>query len=361
MTDHVSCRVNSSIEYNLTSEVLLGLGIEISKTQRWLKKRSQSRDWRQKHRKLFIGGILPEDKDHKQLINEIGVVKEINAKTNQPNPYSRKRQHLFSKQSVGISIANAYSNDDKTKVASQFRRFVDNCVEEHNLSLTQAASQQLLLTLSEVLDNAERHSCKDSKSHIWHARGYLNSESITENLEISLFNFGATIADTFNELPESSYGKKLVMDYVNAHRSSNFSEEQLMTVAALQHRYSSKNTSQNDTNGQGTIALIEFFEQLCDDLSVFPEFCSVRPEMSIVTGKTHILFDGTYRLKKLPNYTDEDCEQLIIAFNSQNSLKSPPDSKYVRKMGGGSCFPGVAISIRVPLKEEGVEGETNDN
>lgn len=352
---------SASINYNLTSEVLLGLGIEASKTQRWLTKRNKFKTWRQKDRKLSIDGILPKDADHKQLINEIGVVKEINAQTTKPTPYSKNKQHLFSKHSVGTSIASAYSNDDKTRTAEKFCQYVNKCVKDHNLCLTQSASHKLLLSLSEVLDNAERHSSRNGSRHIWHARGYLNSESNSENLEISVFNFGMTIADTFSYLSPSNYGKKLVLDYVNAHRSSGFSLEQLTTIAALQHRYSSKNVTQNDTNGQGTIALIEFFERLCDDLSVFPEYERVKPEMSIVSGKTHILFDGTCRLTRLPNYTEDDTEQLIIAFNKQNSLKFAPDSAYVKKMSGDVYFPGVAISIRVPLKEEEHNGESDVN
>ena len=342
--------------YNLTSEVLLGLGIEISKTIRWLRKTKQSRHWKQKHRKLSVSATPPKDKDHQQLIIETGLVKEMRTKS-EPLITKTGKQHLFRKQSVGTSIANAYSNDDKSKTAIQFCNYVNKCVEDHNLILTDEAANQLLITISEVLDNAERHSSKTKGSHIWHARGYLNSDSNSEHLEISLFNFGMTIAETFSALPDSFYGKDLVMQYVNAHASTDFTTEQLTTVAALQHRYSSRNLSQTDTNGQGTIDLIEFFEQFCTNLSDFPNYGVVKPEMSIVSGQTHILFDGTYRLTKLPNYTEDESEQFVIAFNNEDSLKSPPDSRYVKRMGEGIYFPGVAISIKVPLKEEDNNGE----
>lgn len=340
--------------YNLTSEVLLGLCVETERTQRRLNKKASCSN---KIKKLRIIGTFPDDSDHKQLISEIGVVKEIGANTNTPASTSTKRPHLFSKKSIGPSIASAYSDDDKTRAADQFTRYVNKCIKDHRLSLTDEAMQQLLITISEVLDNAERHASQDARSHIWHAKGYLNSESNRENLEISLFNFGRTIASTFDALPDGTFGKKQVMEYAKIHSSSDFSEEQLITVAALQHRYSSKNRDDRDTNGQGTICLIEFFEHLCDNLSELPSYERIKPEMSIVSGMTHILFDGTYRLSPLSNYTKDNAEQLIIAFNKENSLKLPPDPICVKSLTDGAYFPGVAISIRVPLKEEENKGD----
>ena len=79
--------------------------------------------------------------------------------------------------------------------------------------------------------------------------------------------------------------------------------------------------------------------------------------MSIVTGNTHIVFDGTYKLSQVTDDLKlEGDEQLIIAFNDENSLQSPPDPKSVRWMGK-SFFPGVAISIRFPLNEEVENGK----
>ncbi|GAA6144599.1 hypothetical protein [Thalassolituus maritimus] len=346
--------------YHLTSEVLLGLCVETERTKRKIRFKSKHSKSKKK-RKLRVVGTLPSDPNHEQLIHEIGVVSEVKASTAKPLPLSTRKQHLFSKRSVGHSIASAYSNDDKTKTSVKFVDYVNRCIRDHRLGLTDDATSKLQLAISEVLDNSERHATSDDGKHIWHARGYLNSESEQENLEISLFNFGMSIAETFEELPDTAFGKQQVMSYANEHMVSpkNFSKDQLVTVAALQHRYSSKNKSENDTNGQGTIYLIEFFERLCEDLSELPSYERVKPEMSIVSGMTHILFDGTYRLSELPDYNGGGSDQFIIAFNKQNSLKLPPDTNYVKKLTEGMFFPGVAISIKVPLKEEGKAGDNS--
>lgn len=329
--------------YNLTSEALLAVGIEAVEKLRRLQKK-----------KVDISGIMSKDKDHQQLISEIGIIKELNAQTTQPLPYSREQQHLFSYKSINKSTPSPHSQDDKTIASEKLAEHVNDCIRDHKLELTDNANTALMKSVSEVLDNAERHcSSHGNSGHIWYARGYLNSHSEHQNFEISIFNFGATIASTFLSLPKTDYSRLLVMDYVNAHLDS-FSEEQLITVAALQHRYSCKNRDANETNGQGTVVLIQFFEQLCKEFSEKVGKPGATPMMSIVSGKTHILFDGTYKLSPITNYTektDDDDEQFIIAFNDQKSLKSPPDPRYVRTLEK-TFFPGVAISIRFPLKEE---------
>jgi hypothetical protein len=78
--------------------------------------------------------------------------------------------------------------------------------------------------------------------------------------------------------------------------------------------------------------------------------------MAILSGKTHILFDGTYQMA--PDASGRN----VIAFNAQNDLSSKPDPKYVRNLGGDG-FPGTVISIRFPMKltkqTEMVHGDTN--
>ena len=328
--------------YNLSSETLLGLAIDNAL------KRKKAAEGTTKH--LHITGILPNNTDHNQLIREIGVIREIDGQTVLPAPLSKEKQHLFSQQSAGTIKADAYSNDFKTNTSIEFSEHVDRCLQDHLLTLNPEASSQLMTTVSEVLDNAERHS-STSGYYNWYARGYLNGNSESEHMEISILNFGMTIAESFERLPDDNFGKQLVMDYVSKHLNST-DRELLVTVAALQQRYSSTNTSETDTNGQGMTILIEFFEKLCIALTERDRFGSVKPLMSIVSGNTHVLFDGTYKLFNLSDYSasNEGDEQFGIAFNAQNDLKLPPDPKYVRKMDG-AFFPGVVISIRFPLKE----------
>ena len=66
--------------------------------------------------------------------------------------------------------------------------------------------------------------------------------------------------------------------------------------------------------------------------------------MAMLSGDTHILFDGTYRMG--PDSTGRD----VLAFNQSNSLAEPPDSNYVRHLQGVR-FPGTVVSIRFPLQQ----------
>ena len=343
-TNNKRIRINHTRvqRYNLTSEALLGIGTDAGEQWRRIKKR-----------KINITGTLPNDTDHRQLLLEIGIVSDLKATANTPRPYSTEKQHLFEFKSIKKSTPSPHSEDDKTIASEKFSQHVNECINDHNLELTEEAITSLMKSVSEVLDNAERHSTlNNTGGHIWFARGYLNSHSKQQNFEISIFNFGMTIAETFLALPPENYSRQLVSDYSDEH-IGEFSQEQLITIAALQQRYSCKNRTARETNGQGTVVLIQFFEQLCEQFSETFGITGVKPMMSIISGQTHIIFDGTYRLSQLPNYTDEntDDEQLIIAFNEQNSLKSPPDPRFVKKLEN-AFFPGVAISIRFPLKEE---------
>lgn len=326
--------------YNLTAEVLLGIAIQ--KSQQFsringLKKR--------------VSGTFPINDDHRQLVNSIGIVREINGHTKIRLPFSTDKQHLFSRNSINYQRPAASSIDDKAAASRLFANHVDDCINDLGYCLTKDARDFLMKCLSEVLDNAERHSSILKNDYNWHIRGYLNHNSKDKNFEISIFNFGMKMADSFLSLDKDSFAFKSVSSYIE--RFSKTHDEQLLcTVAALQHRASSKNEDEYDTNGQGTVVLIQFFETLYDSFIACGE-SSLAPAMSIVSGNTHILFDGTYRLKDVCEGSDTGDEKFVIAFNEQNTLECGPDKRYVRLMK--DCyFPGVAISIRFPLKSEGI-------
>jgi hypothetical protein len=64
--------------------------------------------------------------------------------------------------------------------------------------------------------------------------------------------------------------------------------------------------------------------------------------MAILSGNTHIMFDGAYKMKNDPT------GRQVIAFNQNNDLNEPPDDKYVTHLGKAN-FPGVIIGIRFPM------------
>ena len=125
----------------------------------------------------------------------------------------------------------------------------------------------------------------------------------------------------------TSFAYQAVSPYVEKHRASEFfasgwDEKNLLTLVALQGDVSSKNTSEDDTRGNGTVEMIEFFDKISHELS--PSDSS--PEMAIISGSSHIRFDGTYSLG------DDDSERKVIAFNQPNDLNHPPDKEYVSNL-----------------------------
>ena len=66
--------------------------------------------------------------------------------------------------------------------------------------------------------------------------------------------------------------------------------------------------------------------------------------MTIISGNTHIMFDGTYNLseKKTKNGNIQ-----VIAFNKENDLRKRPDPNYVKLLK--NRFPGVIISLEFYL------------
>lgn len=106
------------------------------------------------------------------------------------------------------------------------------------------------------------------------------------------------------------------------------------TVFALQYKISRLNSKETPDRGTGTIQFIEAFMDMGQTIT------NDKPVMSLVSGHTHILFDGTYTLKeKVINN-----EQVkVIAFNKNNNLKDKPDKNYVRDLN--MKFPGVIINV----------------
>lgn len=118
----------------------------------------------------------------------------------------------------------------------------------------------------------------------------------------------------------------------------------MATVYALQARVSSKPITAVETRGNGTVELIEFFEDIVEGVGRRGQD---GVGMCILSGDVHIQFDGKYRMRK--NHQGKE----IIAFNQENDLMYPPDPTYVRLIHGCN-FPGTLIAIKLRLPEGAV-------
>ena len=309
---------------------------------------------------ILINGVYPKDEQYLEIIRDIGLVKEINntnpGKVLDATESSKKinpKQRIFSADSIGKENASAFALDTKNITAEKFTKYINRCLNDHSLKLTLDAEKHLTSCMGELLDNAERH-CALKQRPRWYLRGFVNNNLRSPICEIAVFNFGKTIDETFDELPEEHYSlNKQVNPYVNRHlNKKGMFREGLVTIAALQGRVSCQNEKETDSSGTGTIELLKLFQDMHDSLKKMKKDIKGCIRMTLVSGNTHINFDGSYKLKqKLANNDESD----IFTYPFNNiGLESEPDRTYLKRMKNAR-FPGVMINIRFPLPENATQ------
>jgi hypothetical protein len=309
---------------------------------------------------IQINGVYPKDEQYLEIIRDIGLVKEISnadpGKVHDVTEASKKtnpKQRIFSADSIGKETASAFAHDTKNNTAEKFTKYINKCLNDHGLKLISDAEKHLTSCMGELLDNAERH-CGLEQRPRWHLRGFVNNNVRHPTCEVAVFNFGQTIGESFDNLPEDHFSlSKQVIPYVNKHiKKKGMFKEGLTTVAALQGRVSCKNEKATDSSGTGTIELLKLFQDMHDNLKKMGRDVKGGVKMTLISGNTHINFDGSYQLKqKLVN----DAESDIFTYPFNNiGLESEPDRTYLKCMKDAR-FPGVMINIRFPLPENATQ------
>jgi hypothetical protein len=298
-----------------------------------------------RYRKLRVRfrGIYPTNPRIARFLRAIGIVRQLGTRRDQIDPSEREVLEVFvahrRKSDEEIVFA---SSDKKSRETRKFVDHINNCLARFGRQLSHEGIERLATYAGEILANAEEHSGRGE----WLLAGYLDGATEDHMCEIAILSFGNTFADTFLALPQDSYPLRQIDPYLKAHLDKGFFSTKwrlrdLITLVALQGGISCKNASEKDTRGKGTIDLISFFEQMHQECA---QGSQTPCEMAILSGKTHMRFDGTYRLKR--DSTDRD----VIAFNKTNSLEDAPDPNYVRRLDRD--FPGTIISIRFSLQPD---------
>ncbi|HXC61840.1 MAG TPA: hypothetical protein VNV63_04120, partial [Nitrospiria bacterium] len=230
--------------------------------------------------------------------------------------------------------------------ATDLTRFFDNCLSTENYALKLEWKSKLISLITEVLDNSEQHANRD---RYWYTIGHFNhlENEPGGDCHIVVFNFGDSIYDSLKRRDTSESLKKQIADLASRHRSRGFlgfqkpkwQEETLWTLYALQEGVSRfADTPEGIDRGNGTVRMIQFFTELAGE----------QPKMVVVSGQTHILFDGTYVLRDRLMSGGE--RRKIIAFNAENDLEKPPDERFVRHLP--LKFPGTLVSLRFILHRD---------
>ena len=295
---------------------------------------------RREHRdkKLRFGGVYPQKKSLQRLLRGIGIIKHLKVKHEYLNQSQMEKIEVFEGRSKKGDTAKPGALSDAELEAKNLVDHINKCLSKTKRKLTEKAVQRLSTYAGEIMGNANEHS----ETHSWFIKGYYDHNCDPYYCEIAIFNFGKTIAETFSDIDEYSYAYKKIAPYLRKHSnkfSSKWEKEDLVTVMSLQRGVSSKNQSEKDTRGMGTMEMIEFFDKMAQECSTIH-----KPEMAILSGSTHIRFGGKYLL------SEDITRSGIIAFNDANDLNLPPNSDYISNIKP-LYFPGSVISIRFPFSE----------
>lgn len=318
------------VDFDLTAEAILDIvAIDFKHTRRLSKGG------------LRLSGLFPRDAAANRFIRAVGIIKNLEL----TEYYLRKDEERDLRILREISYRALLRASEESPSERAARRLVDyfnECLLVSEFELTEAGRHQLAIYAGEVLDNAVEHSGAQD----WVLVGYLDLSTPEQVCEISIFNFGKSFADTFLELPSEHFMRRYVDPFVDLHTKRGFfgtgwEEDNLMTVVALQGQVSSKNETDQDTRGNGTIDLINFFQEV---------HAGSKPRgrqnarMVIISGRTRILFDGKHKMDRDAN------GRAVIAFNRANNLEIPPERSHVECLKG-VIFPGTIVSIRFPLPQ----------
>lgn len=286
-------------------------------------------------------GRFPSDANARRFVQAIGISKFLKISNVRLPANELQKLKLFEQgRKTPRENAEIKVTSEKALVVQKFADHIGECMSVAGMALSLEDRQALCEYTGELIDNVEQHG----RSADWYISSYLDTSILPPTCEVAIYNFGQTIAGSFLALPDGHFALKLVQPYVDMHQrrrlfSESWRPQDLLTVIALQGGISCKRASEDDTRGQGTVDLIEFFERVSDGGQPVG---GVRAEMAILSGDTHIRFDGTHRMGA------DSTGRQIIAFNKENSLSRVPDSAYVRPLKD-AYFPGTVVSIRFAL------------
>lgn len=293
--------------------------------------------------KMGLQGRYPASREALEIVIATGLPKALGVV-----PVELPNFDTFPMRHGGTDRRSGLLPSAKEHVAGELCSYLVNCYRGlGGYSLTAEGKEKLGKIVGEVLGNAEEHA----PGNDWFLTGYLRKpqDRAFGDCHISIFNFGPTLAETLRSLPPGDY-RSDIEELVGEHQKRGFfgivrpgwSEDGLWTLYALQEGVSRLNAP-GTSRGVGTADMISEFQRL--GKTADPAF---QPRMCLVSGKTHILFDGRHEMSLAA--MEDGSERRVIAFNRDNNLHEPPDAGYVTELT--RHFPGTLISLRFYIDSE---------
>ena len=310
--DYSNC-ITLGLDASLVTDIIVLEGLEIRK------KLGSS---------VKLDGFCPKTASANEIFLNSGLVKHLGiSKIESPNV---ERLDPF-----------AYVKDPNL-MTNKVIEYYNNCLKTSGFILNEKGINYFSRLVGEIIDNSSQHC---GTYGVWYVSGHFTKDKESERIpkgKLTFISLGDTMYESLKYNTANPKIKNKLQNQTKKHKglfNLNWNEESSWTVFALQWMISRKKTDEND-RGTGTVKFIEGFTELGKTIN------NDIPKMVILSGHTHILFDGTYTLKTSKN----NPKTKVIAFNKENDLGKRPDDKYVRLLK--NKFPGTVISCEFFVDKE---------
>ena len=260
-------------------------------------------------------------------------------------------------------VSGCHSEKDDEKiggtVATNLTLYFDRCLTTQKMSLKNNGKSFMSTMFGEVLDNCEIHGGENAT---WYTQGHyqIYEDKQIGEMQLIFLSFGDTIYEGLKR--EASEETRQRLEYMmRKHQellTDNWNEETIYTVLALQagiSRLRDKDIEGYEYRGSGTVSMIEQFYNI-------GKTCNAEePSMVIVSGHTMIKFDDKYKMKRETFVDDKvfgNTKSRIIAFNDENDIYKPADSKNVQYMK--EYFPGTIISLKFYIDRKYIKSKMKE-
>jgi len=228
--------------------------------------------------------------------------------------------------------------------------YVKDSLARVNRELSDDKIEDLCIVISEILINAEEHSSNKFRFSI----GYF-TEKNDNGLHYGVFrlvimNFGQTIYEKFKDPdcpnPNSVQKMKDLSQVYNNKKffsPKEFEEETLWTLYSLQEGVTCTDPIEYKKRGNGSIRFIESFFNIKGENELQKDIS----QMTILSGNTKIVFDGTYKISE--NVMNGEKFQ-YMTFNESGNIMNKPDANFVSFVQ--NYFPGTIISAEIIFNED---------
>jgi hypothetical protein len=242
-------------------------------------------------------------------------------------------------------VAIGQKDVDTTTLAN----YVDSCLGVMKQSLSPEAKSDLGIIIGEVIINAEEHSSLPYRYSIGYFRDIAQSEKDKHygSFQFVIFNFGQSMYERLRD-PVACQNPEIILkmkrlseQFINkgwlGRGAPEFTEETLWTLFSLQDGVSII----DKTRGNGTIRFIESFLKLGGETAL------KRSKLTLFSGSTRVVFDGTYSTRIKLN--EKGQSHSVITFNLSGTLEDKPDKNFVTSTP--YFFPGTMIYVDLCITE----------